>query len=85
MLANRGLQKYLQKNSRLTDVDVDAEIVEEGEFDSLEFSDLINRTYKDSLLHKWEPAPVIPSDPDAPGNLGTNIFFFKFDLYLFSK
>lgn len=42
-----------------------------GEFDFDEFADLVNRTYDAKDLYKWTPTKPMPSDPDAPGNLGT--------------
>jgi len=64
VLANRVLY------NKFAEISDDDENETFNEFDAEEFGDLLERTYKDALLHKWEPAPVIPSDPGAPGDLG---------------
>lgn len=67
-MANRLIYKFFStENSSVDDED---SLVQYNEFDKDEFVDLISRTYEEKDLVKWLPAPVMPSDPDAPGNLG---------------
>lgn len=62
----------------LNDVDAEAEhsLVQYNGFDKEEFRDLVNRSYADGQLMKWIPAPIMPSDPDSPGNLGILLIYY---------